>query len=233
VTPCAACLFRSPSSSVARPLRRPAPVSTRRPAARSTRGIRGSLRVGPARDTVRDAHRAAACRQARRRPLNVTVVNPGAAERFRSIPLACRPAAAPLSFSPRHAGQQRDVGVVGRGRPVSTQHDGVDPSVDVILDVNGYFVTPAIVLNQPPQVNAGLTPRSLPASANLSGSASDDGLPWACPSRSLDESERARQRHVRQCVQRDDVGLFSARGPCPPPHCHGLRAPRRTSSRSP
>src|SRR5262249_39384995 len=49
-------------------------------------------------------------------------------------------------------------------------------TVDLIVDINGYFDDPAN--NQPPSVTAGPDQTiTLPASANLSGSAADDGKP--------------------------------------------------------
>lgn len=114
--------------------------------------------------------------------LNVTVVNPTPGGTIAIYPagLPARPPATSLSFSPGPTRANNAMsGLSAAGALVLySSITTADAPVDVILDVNGYFITPAILLNQPPQVNAGPDATiALPASASLAGSASDDGLP--------------------------------------------------------
>ena len=108
--------------------------------------------------------------------LNVTVTQPSASGHLTLYPQSgLLPLASTINF---RAGQTRAnsaaVALAGGGLTIySGQPSG---TVHVILDVNGYFDDPAN--NQPPVVDAGPDQViTLPAIANLSGTASDDGLP--------------------------------------------------------
>jgi uncharacterized protein (DUF1800 family) len=65
---------------------------------------------------------------------------------------------------------------VGVGALLGVYSGQPSGTVHFVIDLNGYFDSPSN--NQPPSVNAGPDQNiTLPAFANLSGSASDDGLP--------------------------------------------------------
>src|SRR5215471_8688501 len=109
--------------------------------------------------------------------VNVTVTGP-TAPGFLQIFAAgtAVPSTSIINYSAGKTRANNAIVALGTAGGFSVQCTQISGTVDLVVDINGYFDDPAN--NQPPSVTAGPDQTiTLPASANLSGSAADDGKP--------------------------------------------------------
>jgi uncharacterized protein (DUF1800 family) len=108
--------------------------------------------------------------------LNVTVIGGTSAGHLTVYPGGPVPQTSTINYRAGQTRANNTIVSLGPGALLGVYSGQATGTVHFVLDLNGYFDSPAN--NQPPSVNAGPDQNvTLPASASLSGSASDDGLP--------------------------------------------------------
>lgn len=108
---------------------------------------------------------------------NVTLVAPSVAGTLTIFPAGISvPNTSTINYRAGAVRANNAVLTTGVGGAVGVLCRQISGTADLIIDVVGYFDSP--LNNQPPRVSAGAGQSiTLPASASLSGTASDDGLP--------------------------------------------------------